>query len=61
MSQQPCVTVLVGKNELLLEGLRHILIGADFCVAATAPSIDVVLASVLAEDLRHLAHLQRRR
>ena len=51
MSQQPCVTVLVGKNELLLEGLRHILIEADFCVAATAPSIDVVLASVPAEDL----------
>jgi two-component system, NarL family, nitrate/nitrite response regulator NarL len=54
MAQQSCVTVLVGKNELLLEGIRHILIGADFCVAATAPSIDVVLASLLAEDLHIL-------
>jgi len=51
MAQQSCVTVLVGKNELLLEGLRRILIEADFCVAATAPNIDVVLISVLAEDL----------
>ena len=54
MAQQSCVTVLVGKNELLLEGIRHILIEADFCVAATAPNIDVVLASLLAEDLHIL-------
>jgi two-component system nitrate/nitrite response regulator NarL len=54
MAQQSCVTVLVGKNELLLEGLRRILIGADFCVAATAPSIDVALANLLAEDLHIL-------
>jgi two-component system nitrate/nitrite response regulator NarL len=54
MVQQSCVTVLVGKNELLVEGLRRILIGADFCVAATAPSIDAALTSVLAEDVRIL-------
>jgi len=54
MAQQSCVILLVGKNELLLEGLRQILIGADFYVAATAPSIDVALTSVLAEDLRIL-------
>jgi two-component system nitrate/nitrite response regulator NarL len=54
MDQQPCVTVLVGENELLLEGLRRILIGADFCVAAIASNIDVVPTSLLVEDLQIL-------
>lgn len=48
---QSRVAVLMGENELLLEGLRRILIGADFYVAATASSIDDVLTSPLASDL----------
>ncbi|HEY1940895.1 MAG TPA: response regulator transcription factor [Roseiarcus sp.] len=47
---QSRVVYLMGENELLLEGLRRILIEASFCDAATITRIDDMVPVVLGEE-----------
>jgi two-component system nitrate/nitrite response regulator NarL len=47
---QSRVVFLMGENELLLEGLRRILVEAGFCDAATVTRLDDMFTIVLSEE-----------